>query len=87
MLGAGALTKKATQGLCRFSGRISYPLYMVHYPFIWIFFSYVEKYKPTINTLTWIIIVGTALLLLLAYLVMKYVDEPVRKWLSRGKAR
>lgn len=86
MLGVGALTKKATQGICRFSGKISYPLYMVHYPFIWIFFSYVEKYKPTINTLTWIIIVGTALLLLLAYLVMKYVDEPVRKWLSRGKA-
>ncbi len=33
--------------------------------------------------MTWIIVIGTALLLLLAYLVLKFVDEPVRKWLSR----
>ena len=83
MLGAGGITKKTTQALCRFSGKISYPFYMVHYPFIWIFYCYVEKYKPTIGTMTWIIIFGTLSLLLLAYLVMKYVDEPVRKWLSR----
>ena len=46
MLGAGALTHKTTHAICRFSGKISYPLYMVHYPFIWLFMSYVEKYKP-----------------------------------------
>lgn len=83
MLGAGAMTKKSTQALCRFSGKISYPLYMVHYPFIWIFFSYIEKYKPAMGTTVWIIIIGTALLLAFAYLVMKYVDEPIRKRLSR----
>ena len=82
MLGAGALTQK-THAICRFSGRISYPLYMVHYPFMWLFFSYVEKYKPTIHTLTWIMVAGTVLLLALAWLVMKYVDEPIRKWLNR----
>jgi peptidoglycan/LPS O-acetylase OafA/YrhL len=85
MLGAGSLAQK-TNAVCRFSGKISYPLYMVHYPFIWIFFSYVEKFKPTINSLTWVIIIGTSLLLAFAYLVMKYVDDPIRKWLSKGKA-
>jgi peptidoglycan/LPS O-acetylase OafA/YrhL len=45
--------------------------------------SYVEKYKPSINELTWVMVVGTVLLLLLAYGVMKYVDDPIRKWLSR----
>ncbi|WP_205511537.1 acyltransferase family protein [Longitalea arenae] len=83
MLGAGAITQKTTHAICRVSGKISYPLYMVHYPFIWIFFSYIEKYKPAIGTVTWIIIIGTGLLLLVAYLVMKYIDDPVRKWLSR----
>jgi len=83
MLGPGATTQKTTQAICRFSGKISYPLYMVHYPFIWVYMSYVEKYKPAINILTWIIIIGTVLLLLLAYWVMKYVDEPLRKWLSK----
>jgi peptidoglycan/LPS O-acetylase OafA/YrhL len=83
MLGAGALTRKATQPICQFSGKISYPLYMVHYPFIWVFLSYVEKYKPSLQTMTWITVAGTALLLLFAWLVMKYVDEPIRKWLSK----
>ncbi|MCS3802163.1 acyltransferase family protein [Niastella sp. OAS944] len=83
MQGAGAMTKRSTQALCRFSGKISYPLYMVHYPFIWVFFSYIEKYKPAMGTIVWVIIIGTALLLAFAYLVMKYVDEPIRKWLSR----
>ena len=45
--------------------------------------SYVEKYKPAINELTWVMVVGTVLLLLLAYGVMKCVDDPIRKWLSR----
>ncbi|OQP40779.1 acyltransferase [Niastella yeongjuensis] len=82
MLGAGATTHKTTQAICRFSGKISYPLYMVHYPFIWIFFSYVEKYKPALPEMIGIMIIGTALLLLFAFVVLKYVDEPVRKWLS-----
>lgn len=85
MLGAGSLTQKAN-AVCRFSGKISYPLYMVHYPFIWVFFSYVEKFKPSINELAWVIVIGTALLLAFAYVVMKYIDDPIRKWLSKGKA-
>ncbi|HUP11208.1 MAG TPA: acyltransferase [Niastella sp.] len=85
MLGAGALRHKTTQAVCRFSGKISYPLYMVHYPFIWIFYSYIEKYKPSIGTMAWMTAIGTVLLLLLAYVVMKFVDEPVRKWLSKRK--
>lgn len=83
MLGAGAVARKSTEPVCRFSGKISYPLYMVHYPFIWIFFSYVEKFKPTLSSLTWIIVAGTVLLVAFAYVIMKYVDEPIRKWLSR----
>jgi peptidoglycan/LPS O-acetylase OafA/YrhL len=86
MLGAGAVTKRSTQALCQFSGKISYPLYMVHYPFIWIFFSYIEKYKPHGAQKLWVMIAGTVFLLALAYMVMKFVDEPMRKWLSKGKA-
>jgi peptidoglycan/LPS O-acetylase OafA/YrhL len=85
MLGAGSLTHKAN-AICRFSGRISYPLYMVHYPFMWIFFSYVDKFKPAANELALVIIIGTALLVAFAWLVMKYIDDPIRKWLSKGKA-
>lgn len=81
-LGAGATLRPAFAKLCRFSGEISYPLYMVHYPFIWIFMSYVEKYKPSIGQMTPIIIVGTISMILLAYVVMIGIDIPVRKWLK-----
>ncbi len=42
-LGAGAHLSAAMAGFCKFSGNISYPLYMVHYPFLWIFMSYQGK--------------------------------------------
>ncbi len=87
-LGAGATLRPAFAKLCRFSGEISYPLYMVHYPFIWIFMSYVEKFKPTIGQMTPIIIIGTVSMILLAYVVMIGIDIPVRKWLkNRMKQR
>ncbi len=50
-LGAGARSAASRHTLCRFAGEISYPLYMVHYPFIWLFLSYVERDKPSVNQL------------------------------------
>lgn len=81
-LGAGGTLRSWFSGLCRFCGRISYPLYMVHYPFIWIFLSYVEKYKPTLAEMGWIAAAGTLLLIGLAYVVLVFVDEPVRNYLK-----
>jgi peptidoglycan/LPS O-acetylase OafA/YrhL len=82
MLGAGTTTSAFTDKICRLSGELSYPLYMIHYPFIWLFMSYVEKYKPGMMEMTWITIAGTILLTLLAYLVLKYIDAPIRNWLK-----
>ena len=86
MLGAGAKTNAITHQLCKFSGDISYPLYMIHYPFIWLFMSYVEKYKPSLSEMTWVMITGTLLLILMAYLVLKYIDEPIRRGLKNRRA-
>lgn len=83
MLGAGAQINAISHKICKFSGDISYPLYMVHYPFIWLFISYVEKYKPTMSTMTGIMIPGTVSMVLLAYVVLKYVDEPIRRFLLK----
>ncbi|MBE9583663.1 acyltransferase [Mucilaginibacter sp. JRF] len=81
-LGAGARLGNATGKLCKFSGDISYPLYMVHYPFIWLFMSYVEKEKPTINEMIPIMIAGTISMIILAYIVMKVLDIPIRRYLK-----
>lgn len=81
-LGAGArLTARFTK-LCRFSGEISYPLYMVHYPFLWIFLSYVEAKKPAVSEMVMIIPIATLLLICLAYFIMVFLDLPIRKYLK-----
>lgn len=77
-LGAGARLTPRFAGICKFSGEISYPLYMVHYPFIWIFFSYVEKSKHSMSRMEIIIPIGVVLLIGLAYLVMVFADIPLR---------
>jgi peptidoglycan/LPS O-acetylase OafA/YrhL len=83
-LGAGATLRERFRKLCRFSGELSYPLYMVHYPFIWLFMSYVEKAKPSLGQMTNIMIIGTLFLILLAYGILRFIDEPVRQFL-KGK--
>ncbi|PST83416.1 acyltransferase [Pedobacter yulinensis] len=82
-LGAGAVLRPAFDKLCRLSGELSYPLYMVHYPFIWIFYSYLEKFRPGMTEMGWITAIGTILLVLFAYVVMRWVDIPLRNFLRR----
>lgn len=81
-LGAGARLRPFFSKLCKFSGDISYPLYMVHYPVIWIFLSYVEKEKPSMHQMLPIIIIGTILLIVFAYIIMRVIDIPVRNYLK-----
>lgn len=86
-LGAGAAPAPRLNGLYRFLGDISYPLYMVHYPFIWLFMSYLEKEKPTASTLAVLISVAMLALVLLAYAVLRWVDAPLRAYLTRILSR
>ena len=81
-LGAGSSLSPQWKNLCRFSGNISYPLYMTHYAFIWIFGNYYTNNKPSINELPYIIIPGVIFLVGFAYVVMKYYDIPTRRYLS-----
>ncbi|KAA8476809.1 peptidoglycan/LPS O-acetylase OafA/YrhL [Arcticibacter tournemirensis] len=81
-LGAGAQLPASLASLCKWSGDISYPLYMVHYPFVWLFMSYVEKNKPGMNEMTIITIFGVIGLVVFAYLIMVLMDIPLRRWLK-----
>ncbi len=87
MLGAGTNLSASMKQVCVFSGQISYPLYMTHYAFIWIFGSYLISNKPDQSELTLVIISGTILLVVLAYIVMIAYDIPVRKYLTRKKQK
>lgn len=82
-LGAGTILSERVKNICIFSGSISYPLYMSHYAFIWIFGHYYLTTKPGTTELTLVVILGTLFLVAFSYLVMKFYDTPVRKYLHR----
>lgn len=76
--------------LCRFLGEISYPLYITHYPLIYLYTEWVVEGKlPRARG----VVVGAGLLVVavaIAYGCLKLYDEPVREWLGRrflGRAR
>ncbi|RYZ98735.1 MAG: hypothetical protein EOP47_18610 [Sphingobacteriaceae bacterium] len=81
-LGAGATLTNGFKKLCLFSGQISYPLYMTHYAVIWMFGNYYSTYKPGTSQLSFIIITSIIVLTGIAWLVMKFYDIPVRRYLS-----
>jgi peptidoglycan/LPS O-acetylase OafA/YrhL len=84
-LGAGATLTQGFRKLCIFLGKISYPLYMTHYAVMWMFANYYTKNKPETGQLTFIIAIGTILLLGIAYLTMVFYDIPIRKYLMNKR--
>ena len=81
-LGAGATLQPGLKKLCVFSGNISYPLYMTHYAFLWMFGNYYTTHKPDNTQLTLIVVTSVILLVGFAYLVMFFYDIPLRKYLT-----
>lgn len=83
-LGAsGKTTDKATTRICKFLGDISYPLYMVHYPFIYLYYAWVKNENLTFAQSlpgAAALVVGSVIL---AYLCLKLYDEPVRRFLTK----
>jgi len=86
-LGAGSSLSPQWKKVCQFSGNISYPLYMTHYAAIWVFGNYYTSKKPTAGELPYIIIPGIIFLVLVAYLVMRFYDIPVRKYLAQKRRK
>ena len=84
-LGAsGKTTDKRSTQICKFSGDISFPLYAVHYPVMYLFYSWlIENKHYTFGEIWPMAIVVYFGSILLAYLCLKWYDEPVRKWLTR----
>jgi len=82
-IGAGSPIDGNWAKVCKFSGDISYPIYILHYPFIYIFTDWIAVKKPSAHSM---LLVGSCALLffvLMAYTVLKLYDEPVRAWLKR----
>lgn len=80
-LAAGHVVTGYLKSVCNFLGRLSYPLYMVHYFVIWPYGDYINKHKPE-ATEVWLLTAALfASVVLLSYIIMRFYDEPLRKYL------
>ena len=84
MSASGTTTDSMSARICRFLGDISFPLYVVHYPLMYAFYRYLIKTQTYTFAETWpLALAVTGASICLAWLCLKWYDEPVRKWLKR----
>ncbi|MFC3653308.1 acyltransferase family protein [Dyella humi] len=83
-VGAGAtLTEGLSTRIAKFFGGISYPLYITHYPLIYIYTEWAASNKPSATRgaeVGALVFIGS---IAIAYSCLKFYDEPIRNWLSR----
>lgn len=83
-IGAGGhISSKFSAKVCRFFGEISYPIYITHYPLIYLYTGWVAKNKVPMDYGIWIGLLLFVVSVAIAYASLKLYDEPVRKWLAR----
>lgn len=81
---SGTTTDKSSTKICKFLGDISYPVYVVHYPLMYLFYAWLIKKQLFTFAETWqVALCVYALSILIAYLCLKLYDEPVRKYLAK----
>jgi peptidoglycan/LPS O-acetylase OafA/YrhL len=81
--GAGGKVSGFWARVCRFSGDISYPIYITHYPFIYMYTMWIYEEKPAPERVIPVAIGLFVLFILVAYASLKWYDEPVRAWLKK----
>jgi len=84
-IGAGGKLHSArSEKICNFLGEISYPLYITHYPLIYLFTAWVVNNRVPLGIkglLMGLLVVITSLVI--AYLSLRFYDKPVREWLRK----
>lgn len=82
-LGAcGDVKGKYSSRICKFLGDISYPIYITHYPLVYIYTGWVHNNKASIPEGAFFAVLTFISSVVLAYACLKLYDEPVRKWLT-----
>lgn len=83
-IGAGSkVNGKKSFALCKFLGDISFPLYITHYPLIYIQMSWAATHQDQpLSTHIFFAICIFCFAVFLAYASLKAYDEPIREWLT-----
>ena len=84
LMGAGSTIKnKKLAKICKFLGDISYPIYLTHYPLIYLHMGFVAEHPDIPMWIHTASAVGIFFFsIILAWGLLKAFDEPSRKWLT-----
>jgi peptidoglycan/LPS O-acetylase OafA/YrhL len=85
--GARGVVTDSQQKAVSILGRLSYPLYAIHFPLVYLYISWVQKTGYSYETCSqpWIAAIITIVAaLLLALLCLFFYDEPLRKNLNKN---
>ena len=84
LAGAGSVTTgRGSTALCRWLGGISYPIYITHYPLIYMQMGWVAAHPDAPLWQHVAVAVGVLLMaIIIAWGLQKAYDEPVREWLK-----
>ncbi len=85
MIGAGSSVKGGkSQAINKFLGDISYPIYVTHFPLIYMQMSWVASHKDApLATHIFVSVSVFILSIVVAYAAFKLYDVPVREWLKK----
>lgn len=77
------LTGKRSSAFCKWMGELSYPLYITHYPFMYVFLAWWDRNRDIpMPTFIMVQIFVFILTIVVAWLAYKLYDIPVRRWLT-----
>lgn len=84
LIGAGSkLTDPRSAKICKFLGDISYPIYITHYPLMYMQMGWAASHQEAPLWMHIMVNAGVVILAIgLAWACLKLYDEPVRKWLT-----
>lgn len=84
LLGAGSrITDPRSAKVCKTLGDLSYPLYITHYPFMYLQMSWIYEHPDAPVWMHIVMNAGVVIMsIFLAWAALKLYDEPVRKWLT-----
>lgn len=81
---SGAVHTKREKSICKFLGDLSYPLYMTHYVLVYFYVAWVSNNEGiTLAGALPMALLTFAGSIVLAYISLKWFDEPVRAWLRK----
>lgn len=80
---SGELKGKYVPKISKFLGDISYPIYITHFPLVYMYTAWVTDNKIPLSKAFPVGLLVIFSAIALAYACLKLYDEPVRKWLGK----